>query len=105
MLIEESLNSKYKGLAWEEEEDVDGAAKAHQLNKRLLDHFRVLAANNEETDEVAKDSILFALLLCRPRMCCVMEQFRNVCALSECSILFVKVALIDLFCSRLTCST
>ncbi|XP_058242468.1 transient receptor potential channel pyrexia [Hemibagrus wyckioides] len=47
----ESVSSKYKGLAWEEDV-VDGVAKEHQLNKRLLDHFRVLAANNEDTDEV-----------------------------------------------------
>ncbi|KAI5606908.1 polycystin-2-like [Silurus asotus] len=47
----ESLSNKYKGLAWEEDV-LDGAAKEHQLNKRLLDHFRVLAANNEDTDEV-----------------------------------------------------
>lgn len=79
MLIGESLNGKYKGLAWEED-DVDGDAKAHQLNKRLLDHFRVLAANNEDTDEVVNGSILFALLLRRPKMCCVTEQFRKTCA-------------------------
>lgn len=77
MLIGESLNSKYKGLAWEEDV-VDGVAKEHRLNKCLLDHFRVLAANNEDTDEVVNDSILFAVLLRRPRMCCVMEQFEGV---------------------------
>lgn len=56
MLIGESVSSKYKGLAWEEDV-VDGVAKEHQLNKRLLDHFRVLAANNEDTDEVVNDSV------------------------------------------------
>lgn len=56
VLIEESLSSKYKGLAWEEDV-VDGAAKEHQLNKCLLDHFRVLAANNQDTDEVLNDSV------------------------------------------------
>ncbi|XP_053535569.1 transient receptor potential cation channel subfamily A member 1 isoform X2 [Ictalurus punctatus] len=48
---EESLSSKYKGLAWEEDA-VDGITKEYQLNKSLLDHFRVLAANNEDTDKV-----------------------------------------------------
>lgn len=62
MLKGESLNSKYKGLAWEED-DVDGVAKEHELNKRLLDHFRVLAANNEDTDEVEID-----MFICRPRI-------------------------------------
>lgn len=98
MLIEESLSSKYKGLAWEEDA-VDGITKEYQLNKSLLDHFRVLAANNEDTDKVVNDSILFAVLLCRPRMCCVMEQFRKH------GVMFTTVDLIDLFCSRLTCST
>lgn len=56
MLIGESVSSKYKGLAWEEDV-VDGVAKEHQLNKRLLDHFRVLAANNKDTDEVVNDSV------------------------------------------------
>ncbi|GAA6110425.1 transient receptor potential channel pyrexia [Tachysurus ichikawai] len=47
----ESVSSKYKGLAWEEDV-VDGDPKVHHLNKRLLDHFRTLAANNEDSDEV-----------------------------------------------------
>lgn len=65
MLIGESVSSKYKGLAWEEDV-LDGVTKEHQLNKRLLDHFRVLAANNEDTDEVVNASILFSMMLCRP---------------------------------------
>lgn len=56
MLIGESVSSKYKGLAWEEDV-VDGDPKVHHLNKRLLDHFRTLAANNEDSDEVVNYSI------------------------------------------------
>ncbi|KAI4884950.1 hypothetical protein NFI96_021749, partial [Prochilodus magdalenae] len=43
--------SKYKGLAWDED-TIDGGDKEEQLNKRLLDHFRVLAASNKDSDEV-----------------------------------------------------
>uniref|UniRef100_A0A8B9JBJ2 Si:ch73-193i2.2 n=1 Tax=Astyanax mexicanus TaxID=7994 RepID=A0A8B9JBJ2_ASTMX len=45
------VGSKYKGLAWDEDA-VDGADKAQQLNKCLLDHFRALASSNKDTDEV-----------------------------------------------------
>ncbi|XP_016317325.1 protein phosphatase 1 regulatory subunit 12C-like [Sinocyclocheilus anshuiensis] len=47
---EEYVGSKYKGLATDED-TVDGQKKI-QLNKRLLDHFRVLAASIKDTDEV-----------------------------------------------------
>ncbi|KTG32942.1 hypothetical protein cypCar_00013010 [Cyprinus carpio] len=47
---EEYVGSKYKGLAMDED-NVDGQNKT-QLNKRLLDHFRVLADSNKDTDEV-----------------------------------------------------
>lgn len=51
-LLEEYVGSKYKGLATDEDA-VDGQKKTEiQLNKRLLDHFRVLAASNKDTDEV-----------------------------------------------------
>ncbi|XP_072533285.1 uncharacterized protein [Salminus brasiliensis] len=45
------VGSKYKGLAWDEDA-VDGADKEQELNRLLLDHFRALAASNEDTDEV-----------------------------------------------------
>ncbi|XP_050981141.1 transient receptor potential cation channel subfamily A member 1 [Labeo rohita] len=49
---EEYVGSKYKGLATDED-SVDGRKKKKiHLNKRLLDHFRVLAASNKDTDEV-----------------------------------------------------
>ncbi|KAF4105498.1 hypothetical protein G5714_013160 [Onychostoma macrolepis] len=49
---EEYVGSKYKGLATDED-TVDGQKKKKiQLNKRLLDHFRALAASNNDRDEV-----------------------------------------------------
>ncbi|KAK7140698.1 hypothetical protein R3I94_013090 [Phoxinus phoxinus] len=49
---EEYIGNKYKGLATDEDA-VDGLKNTKiQLNKRLLDHFRVLAASNKDTDEV-----------------------------------------------------
>ncbi|XP_066534368.1 transient receptor potential channel pyrexia [Hoplias malabaricus] len=51
--LDQPVGSKYKGLAWDEDV-VDGADsdKDQHLNKHLLDHFRVLAASNKDTDEV-----------------------------------------------------
>ncbi|XP_028846032.1 transient receptor potential channel pyrexia [Denticeps clupeoides] len=48
----ECLGSKYKGLAWDEDEVDGGLDQTQSLNKSLLDHFRILAASNEDTDEV-----------------------------------------------------
>ncbi|KAG1941629.1 transient receptor potential channel pyrexia [Pimephales promelas] len=49
---EEYVANKYKGLATDEDA-VDGLKNTKiQLNKMLLDHFRVLAASNKDTDEV-----------------------------------------------------
>ncbi|XP_062375436.1 transient receptor potential cation channel subfamily A member 1 [Sardina pilchardus] len=45
------IGQKYKGLAWDED-TVDGLDRTLRLNKNLLDHFRVLATSNEDTDEV-----------------------------------------------------
>ena len=50
----ECIGEKYKGLAWDED-TVDGLERTLRLNKNLLDHFRVLAASNEETDEVSEE--------------------------------------------------
>ncbi|KAL2083200.1 hypothetical protein ACEWY4_020973 [Coilia grayii] len=47
----EVISEKYRGLAWDED-TVDGLENTLRLNKNLLDHFRVLAARNEDTDEV-----------------------------------------------------
>ncbi|KAJ8014259.1 hypothetical protein DPEC_G00038410 [Dallia pectoralis] len=47
----EIFETMYKGLACDEDV-VDGRQKSGQLNKRLLDHFRALAASNQDTDEV-----------------------------------------------------
>lgn len=38
-----------------DEDNVDGQNKT-QLNKRLLDHFRVLADSNKDTDEVMRET-------------------------------------------------
>lgn len=52
VFLEEYVGNKYKGLATDEDA-VDGLKNTKiQLNKRLLDHFRVLAASNKDTDEV-----------------------------------------------------
>ncbi|KAL6487461.1 hypothetical protein MHYP_G00040870 [Metynnis hypsauchen] len=48
---DQPVGSKYKGLAWDEDA-VDGGDKEQNLNKRLLDHFRVLGASNKDSDEV-----------------------------------------------------
>ncbi|XP_030628244.1 transient receptor potential channel pyrexia [Chanos chanos] len=45
------MGTKYKGLAWDEDVP-DARDPKHELNKKLLDHFRILAARNEDTDEV-----------------------------------------------------
>ncbi|XP_041922738.1 transient receptor potential channel pyrexia-like isoform X2 [Alosa sapidissima] len=47
----ECVGERYKGLAWDEDV-VDGLERTLRLNKNLLDHFRVLAASNEDTDQV-----------------------------------------------------
>ncbi|XP_010894562.1 transient receptor potential cation channel subfamily V member 5 isoform X2 [Esox lucius] len=47
----EFFETMYKGLAWDEDV-VDGRQKSVNLNKRLLDHFRDLAASDQDTDEV-----------------------------------------------------
>lgn len=49
--------TKYRGLAEDEEGDkqndkTDGAKNYQLLNKKLLDHFRHLAATNHDTDQV-----------------------------------------------------
>ncbi|CAJ1066637.1 hypothetical protein NQZ68_029674 [Xyrichtys novacula] len=51
------LETRYRGLAEgdesdEEQKDETDTSKNHQLNKQLLDHFRQLAANNQDTDQV-----------------------------------------------------
>ncbi|XP_063047327.1 transient receptor potential channel pyrexia [Engraulis encrasicolus] len=53
--IGEVINEKYRGLAWDEDM-VDGLESTLRLNKNLLDHFRVLAASNEDTDEVTSNT-------------------------------------------------
>ncbi|XP_073776628.1 uncharacterized protein si:ch73-193i2.2 [Danio rerio] len=48
----EEYIGKYKGLATDEDA-VDGQKNGKmEMNKRLLDHFRVLAASNKDSDEV-----------------------------------------------------
>ncbi|KAL0964344.1 hypothetical protein UPYG_G00322550 [Umbra pygmaea] len=47
----ELFETMYKGLAWDEDV-IDGTQKCGHLNKRLLDHFRDLAASNQDNDEV-----------------------------------------------------
>ncbi|KAI1894449.1 hypothetical protein AGOR_G00115930 [Albula goreensis] len=50
---EKSTKIKYQGLAQDDDDDVtDGLNKNWDLSKRLLDHFRVLANSNQDTDEV-----------------------------------------------------
>ncbi|XP_039995617.1 transient receptor potential cation channel subfamily V member 5 [Xiphias gladius] len=52
------MATKYRGLAEDDESDeeqrdeTDTTNKKHQLNKKLLDHFRYLAATNQDTDQV-----------------------------------------------------
>ncbi|XP_068590598.1 transient receptor potential channel pyrexia isoform X2 [Cebidichthys violaceus] len=55
------LEMKYRGLAEDEEGDeeqrdeTDTTNKNQQLNKQLLNHFRLLAATNHDTDQVDLD--------------------------------------------------
>lgn len=52
------LETKFKGLAKDEENDedqrdeIDANNRIQQLNRKLLDHFRDLAAKNQDTDQV-----------------------------------------------------
>nr|XP_046258870.1 uncharacterized protein si:ch73-193i2.2 isoform X2 [Scatophagus argus] len=51
------LGTKYRGLAEDEgdeewRDETDGANENQQLNKKLLNHFRELAASNQDTDQV-----------------------------------------------------
>lgn len=52
------MEVKYCGLAEDDEDDkeqrdkIDNINKNQQLNKKLLDHFRHLAATNQDTDQV-----------------------------------------------------
>ncbi|XP_067467009.1 transient receptor potential cation channel subfamily A member 1 [Thunnus thynnus] len=49
------LETRYRGLAEDDEEQrdqTDKTNKNYQLNKKLLDHFRHLAATNQDTDQV-----------------------------------------------------
>lgn len=86
-LLEEYVGSKYKGLATDEDV-VDGQKKMEiQLNKRLLDHFRVLAASNKDTDEVTWNK------------CSTLVNFGR----HDMSYLSVSHSDID-FCFRWTCS-
>ncbi|TRY85651.1 hypothetical protein DNTS_008800 [Danionella cerebrum] len=51
---DETVGKKYKGLATDEDA-VDGQKNLKiQLNRKLLDHFRLLAASNKETDEISR---------------------------------------------------
>ncbi|XP_075993307.1 uncharacterized protein LOC142988149 [Genypterus blacodes] len=51
------LDMKYRGLAEDEDEEevrdhTDGRRDNQQLNRKLLDHFRQLAASDQDTDQV-----------------------------------------------------
>ncbi|XP_013888175.1 transient receptor potential channel pyrexia [Austrofundulus limnaeus] len=51
------METKYRGLAKDEEgedqrDEIDTNNRIQQLNRKLLDHFRDLAAKNQETDQV-----------------------------------------------------
>lgn len=58
------LETKFKGLAKDEENDedqrdeIDTNNRILQLNRKLLDHFRDLAAKNQDTDQVRLSSEL-----------------------------------------------
>lgn len=58
------LETKFKGLAKEEENDenqrdeIDTSNRIQQLNRKLLDHFRDLADKNQDTDQVRLSSLL-----------------------------------------------
>ncbi|KAG9344546.1 hypothetical protein JZ751_011217 [Albula glossodonta] len=52
---EKSNKIKYQGLAQDDDDVTDGLNKNWDLSKRLLDHFRVLANSNQDTDEVIRE--------------------------------------------------
>ncbi|XP_074532160.1 uncharacterized protein LOC141795244 [Halichoeres trimaculatus] len=55
-----NVEMRYKGLAEDEEDDVkqrdetDATSGKQQLNKKLLNHFRRLAATNQDTDQISR---------------------------------------------------
>ncbi|XP_029109927.1 transient receptor potential channel pyrexia-like, partial [Scleropages formosus] len=46
------MENKYQGLDQHDADVADGLCRDNPFNKKLLDHFRALAANNQDTDEV-----------------------------------------------------